>query len=75
MKLMINGYEVEIKARATWSKRATKLDAMHFLNSISILAFEAAEYNRMKFGEDCGKYADRISDEIFEVLKANGLYK
>lgn len=76
MKLMINGYEVEIKAKAKWSKRANKEDTMDFLNTISLLASEAAKYNeQIKAHDAVAEWCDRISDEIYNVLKENGAYK
>lgn len=75
MKLTINGYEVEIKAKANYNSRANKLDTMHFLNTLSIWASEAARTYRMERCESLEKNANKAADDIYTVLSAAGLYK
>ena len=74
MKLMINGYEVTIKARGRWSKKASEKDAMEFLNDVSIWASESAKYNREKGYEGLAESYDKAGYEIYKALEDAGLY-
>lgn len=71
MKLTFNGYEVEIKAKANYHSRANKQDTMNLLNSISIWVMEAGKLDENK---DISHIYERISNEIYKQLDANGCY-
>lgn len=72
MKITMNGYEVEIKARASYNSKANKQDTMDLLNSISIWVMEAANDPTNK---SIKNYLEGVSNEIYEQLKAAGAYK
>lgn len=75
MKLNINGYEVEIRAKDRYSSRANKADTMHFLNTLSIWASEAARTYRTEGCKSLEKNANNAADDIYNALSAAGLYK
>ena len=72
MKLIIDGYEVEIKAKHTFEQKNNKGAVMGFLNHLSILFHEAGEYNTEHYGYDCGYQKE--SDDLYQFLKARGCY-
>ena len=74
MTVMINGYEVEIKAKGEFATKYNKQDTMTILNLLAIYAAEAS--NRY---EQCGMNAlQRIAKDahknIFEKLDSMGYY-
>lgn len=75
MKLNFAGYEVEIKAKTKYHSKSNKRDAMDLLNSISIWALEAAEYNRSRGANASADFCDEVSTEIYKALKAAGCYE
>lgn len=74
MKIRIDGYEVEIKAKATWGDRtkANKQDTMDLLNRISIWAMEAAGNPKNNGIKDL---LEKTSNEIYGQLEAAGAYE
>ena len=75
MKLVINDFEVEIKARRTWrSKRANSKDTMSFLNQVSIFCGDASKQYDFEGYEALSKNARVWSHEIYTYLNDNGLY-
>ena len=74
MKVMINGYEVEIKAKGEFAERFNKEDTKAVLNLLSIYASEAAnryeeiEMNALK------RIAKEAHKSIFEALDKTGYY-
>ena len=58
-----------IKTRSGWIKGNDDT-----LNLISILASEAAEKFRREGSNGLAAQAEKISSEIYETLKANGVY-
>ena len=74
MKLIIDGYEVEIKAKAVYSNRTNKADTQNFLNKLSVWALEASKYNAAIGAYATARDDVKASDEIYEVLKAQGVY-
>ena len=75
MKLTINEYEVEIKVKRGGADRASKMDTMQFLNSVSIWAMEAAKQMRTTGAPALAEEFDGASTEIYNFLKGAGLYK
>lgn len=75
MKIIIDGCEIEIKAKSVGKKRYNKTDTMYVLNTLSILAHEAADnYDK----EGCNHFANRardVANMIYDLLEENGLYK
>lgn len=74
MKLILNGYEVEIKAKDIGKERYNKLDTMCFLNSISIIAHEAAEHNKTIGHNAIYRKEQKIAMTIYKYLLDKGLY-
>ena len=75
MKIIIDGYEVEINAKSTGKKQYNKSDTMYLLNMLSILAREA--YHSYDY-TGCTNFAHKardVADKIYKLLDENGLYK
>lgn len=74
MKIIIDGCEVEIKAKSAGKNRYNKTDTMHVLNKLSLLAYEAAiNYDNV----GCNSLANKaryVADMIYDLLDKNGLY-
>lgn len=90
MRFIVDGYEIEIKARDTFHSRFNKDDTLDFLNTVCIWMSEAAKYKNFENKNDSGYYTDkpeaietskacagylrRASDELFDQLKEAGAY-
>lgn len=76
MKLKIDSYEVEIKARNlnTQKEKMNQEDAMSFLVQLSLWAFEASESYRRDGYNALEKSAMNASKEIHEVLEEEGYF-
>ena len=75
MKVMIEGFEVEIKAKAAGSgKRMNKQDTMRIMNLLSIWAFEAGEHYRKNGCTALEKGAKETAEVIYKMLEAEGCY-
>ena len=75
MKLHIDNYEIDIKAKGLCNEtRNNKQDAMYFMNFISLLATKAGEKFRDEGAIALAEQAGKCSDEIHEQLKAMGCY-
>ena len=75
MKLTVNEFEIEIKAKARWNSKANKEDAMNILNRMSIWASEAAQYNNKLGHTGLAEEWEQAASQIYEYLKINGAYK
>ena len=75
MKLNIDGFEVEIKAKMTGNDRANKTDTMYFLNKISIWASEAAKHERTEGFITLAESYETAGEIIYDTLEAAGFYK
>lgn len=75
MTIMIDGFEVEIKARGFGKERYNKADTMYLLNTISLWAGEAAEKWSREGSEAIAKDARHNSNAIYKFLEGKGLYK
>ena len=79
MKLEMMGYEVDIKCKQKYKEdvKYNKKDTYLFLNDISSMLFELAEFYE-KTGEkvymDCAPYRKEEAVQIFKYLKSKGLY-
>lgn len=75
MKIIIDGCEVEIKAKSAGKNRYNDTDTMLVLNTLTSLVYEAS----------CGYYnagckhlandARNLADTIYDLLDKNGYYK
>lgn len=75
MKVVIDGYEVEIKAKSEYSERYNKADTMAVLNTLAIYAGEAAcRYSEIGFMA-LKKRAMKTQDSIVDVLEKAEYYK
>lgn len=75
MKIIIDGCEVEIKAKSAGKNRYNKTDTMYVLNTLSILAHEASiNYDNIGCNSLANKARD-VADMIYDLLDKNGLYK
>lgn len=80
MKLMINGYEVEIKAKYTAdgvieNARMNKKDTKAFINEMCIWASECS-FRHSELGLDALAKRDKKAwRSMFETLKAQGYYE
>lgn len=81
MKVMIDGYEVEIKAKSEFSNRFNKEDTLSLLNTINIWQYSEAEISENKYketGKECHK---RVSElrykkcaKLHDFLASFGIY-
>lgn len=74
MKLTIDKFEVEIKAKGLFEDRFNKKDTIALLNKISILASNAADYYGNTKYDALQEEANDISEEIYNFLKSIGAY-
>lgn len=74
MRLSIGEYKVVIKARA-YEPCLNSTETVSFLNELSILASEAAEWNREHGYNATADHAYEISQSIYNTLKELGAYK
>lgn len=77
MLLEINGYEIEIKAKAAWHKRFNQEDTKGFLNFLSIVFDEAAEglnASGRESAKRCSQYRKEDATNIFHALEKAGYY-
>lgn len=78
MKLQIEGYEIEIKARYNAQERNSKKAALSFINTLSLLYSDSAKYYEIKNESVYQKYAEiqfERSRELYKICEQNGLYK
>lgn len=75
MKIIIDGYEVEIKAKSAGKNQYNETDTMFVLNTLASLAFKAS------FSYDKEGYvylandASNLASTIYNLLDKNGYYK
>lgn len=90
MNFVVDGYEVEIKARRVYEKRNNKDAALGFMNSVSTWMHEAARYTAfehrnddgfydgddeaIEIGKRCGEYLKASSRDLYDQLDAYGCY-
>lgn len=78
MKLQIEGYEIEIKARYNAQERNSKTAALSFINTLSILYSDSAKLHEMKNDRVFKKFSEiqrERSHELYKICEQNGLYK
>ena len=74
MRLTIDKFEVEIKAKGVYGDRFNKKDTIALLNKISLLAVRAADYYSGTKYEALQDEAESISAEIYNFLDSIGAY-
>lgn len=75
MKFIIDGCEVEIKAKSAGKKRYNETDTMLVLNTLTTLAFKAS-YSYDKEGYVyLANDARNLANTIYDLLDKNGYYK
>lgn len=75
MKLNINGYEVEIKARlAHVRSRMNNEDTYALLNDISLYVSRGGDDMKRRNANGLAKEAYEIGKDIFDALKKAGYY-
>lgn len=74
MTVMINGYEVEIKAKGETAERFNKADTMAVLNLLSIYAAEASNRYETISMNALQRNAKEVHNNIFEKLDSMGYY-
>ena len=74
MKIIIDGCEVEIRAKAQGKPRYNKEDTMYVLNTLSILASEASRNFEKEGCDALAKKSQEVADMIYNLLDSNGLF-
>ena len=74
MTVMIDGYEVEIKAKGETAEKFNKADTMAVLNLISIYAAEASNRYETIGMNALQRNAKEAHNNIFEKLDSMGYY-
>ena len=74
MKFNVGDYEINISAKMNYKDRCNKHDTQSFMNLLSIVFDEAAENVKNNGHDHPAEEYKRISKELFETLKEQGLY-
>lgn len=74
MKMTIDDFEIDIKVKGKWSKKANKQDLIYFLNTMSLFAFEASEYNRMIGNNSITNESNKYHQEMYDILDKMGAF-
>ena len=74
MKIVIDGCEIEIKARMQGKTRYNKDDTMCVLNTISVIAHEASCNFKKEGSPLFAKKSQEVADMIYNLLDSNRLY-
>ena len=74
MKIIIDGFEIEVKAKKINSDRYNKGDTMMVLNKVSLLAFEASRTYEEERVYALADDSRTISETLYNMLKDQGMY-
>lgn len=75
MKIIIDGCEVEIKAKSAGKNQYNKTDTMFVLNTLASLAFKASfSYDKEGYVH-LANDASNLANTIYDLLDKNGYYK
>ena len=90
MRFIVDGYEIEIKAKDTFHSRFSKDETLEFLNTVFIWMSEAAKYENfenkngsgyytdkpeaIETSKACAGYLSKAASELFDQLKEAGCY-
>ena len=72
MKIQLGEYEITINAKK--GNLTTREATESFLNNLSILYFEASEYNKSIGCTGSANHYKMVSDYIYHILKQKGVY-
>lgn len=75
MKIIIDGCEVEIKAKSAGKKRYNETDTMFVLNTLTMLAYEASHGYDNVGCNHLANDARNLANTIYDLLDKNGYYK
>lgn len=75
MIVKFNQFEINIEAKCTTlSEDFNESDTFYFLNTLSVMAHDAAEANAVADYQAIADMFENGSDEIYQQLKATGYY-
>ena len=77
IKVNINGYTVEIKAKRSFDKKYNLKATQAFLNELACDYIALSDYkanDNKPTRQACAKYAKQDADAIYEVLENMGYY-
>ena len=74
MKIKLNGYEVEVKAKCI-NERYSEKETMNFLNWLSLMLDDLTKYNRSQGYEKFAQMREEEAINIYNMLAEKGLYK
>lgn len=74
MKIIIDGCEVEIKAKKSGKNQYNETDTMFVLNTLTMLAYEASRGYDNVGCNHLANDARNLADTIYDLLDKNGYY-
>lgn len=74
MKFVVDGYEIEIKAKYEHTNRNASGVAMAFMNKVSLLYDEVAELYDREGNHMLAEYSRRQSKNLYDQLNEAGYY-
>lgn len=75
MIVKFNQFEIKIEAKCTTlSEDYNESDTFYFLNTLSVMAHDAAEANAVAGYKALADVFENGSDEIYQQIKATGYY-
>ena len=81
MRVIIDGYEVEIKAKTSYNKRFNQEDTLNLLNELNLWQYSEAELSERKYQEtntecynDYAKSVYKRVNELHKFLASYGIY-
>lgn len=76
MIVKFNQFEVSIEAKCpTLSEEYNESDTLYFLNTIVVMAHDAAEMNAVAGYKFIADSLENGSDELYQQIKATGYYE
>ena len=75
MKIIIDGCEVEIKAKSAGKNQYNETDTMFVLNTLTMLAYEASRGYDNVGCNHLANDARNLANTIYDLLDKNGYYK
>lgn len=85
MKIIINGFEVEFKAKSVFDTKCSERQTNNFANWLSCVLLDVADYHQIKANNTDDNmrketnirmrdYFEKYSNNIYTALKAKGYY-
>lgn len=74
MKLTIDNYEIEIKAKSSYSNRFNKNDTLDLLNILAIAFSNSRQRNEIKGYTALANRDDENYNNIHDFLDSNGFF-